>query len=255
MAVHTLQPGTPVNLPFPSGHGLKIDVGGGAVSIIQSSGSDVVINCSINSQHASHYSFTAQDGAIPVITGKVTHFGFNLGVKIEVAVPAGCAIDVHVAGGSVDMGDHDSKVTCSLQGGSFKAGDLSDALEAQVSGGSVNAGDVKGPIRLRVNAGSVKLGGVHGKAEIDVTAGSIDFVFAATPEGRLHASAGSIKVGVDKAARFIFTARAQAGNVTIQSPLVPATFSGNAFNGPINGGAAATLDATTSAGNVVLRAV
>jgi hypothetical protein len=254
MAVQTLQPNTPHSLPHPTGHGVRFDVGGAAVSISTATNGRLAVSYTINPQHIADYEVTVEDGPVPKVKGRVKNAGFNMNVQITAAVPADCAIEAQVAGGALDVADRAGSLTCHVKGGSVRTGNVDGSLDGQVAGGSIAAGFVGGAVTAKVNGGSVHLGGVGGHADIDVLGGSMDVVFTGPPEGKLRASAGTIKMGVPGTAAFTLMARAQAGNVTIQPPLVPQPFTGSAFNGPINGGGA-TVEASASAGNVVVRAV
>ncbi len=256
MPSQPLDPNRTYDFRRPERNRCVLDVEGGWIGVTPATGDSVRVICRIDPASSDKYRFAANedDGTLVIEGRRTSTLGGDFGVQVIAQVPTDCVIELRVAGGSIEVGRHNAAITAHVSGGSLRIERAADTLVVVAAGGSVAADEVAGSVRVQARGGSVRLGSVAGSADVDIKGGSLRIALTGQPDARLRTQAGDIKLTVPDAAGFKLLAGATAGRVKIKAPLVDGGFDGTTFSGAVNGGGATTVDAQTSAGNIILEA-
>ena len=223
-------------------------------------------------------------------TGPKNWFGrsHNMRVHFDVNVPREFDLDVHTAGGSIEVADIKGQVDVNTSGGHIKLGSIGGKVNAKTSGGSIslngsdgtadlrtsgggiNIGNVNGDVTAKTSGGSVSVDGARGNADVYTSGGSLNLekiygnITGHTSGGSITAeiigkidrdcslktSGGSIRVHLDKNIKVTVDARTSGGQVSSDFPItVQGKIKKNQLYGKINGGGP-MLTLKTSGGNI-----
>ncbi|MGH9443776.1 MAG: DUF4097 family beta strand repeat-containing protein [Thermoanaerobaculia bacterium] len=284
---------------------LKLDPGGrfvldtddGAVSVAGTSGSAArVVFASPRSDLEDRLAirFEAGPGSVRVTAKNRRRGWFEHGngrVRVTVEVPFQTAVEIHTAGGSIDVRDLRAPATLRTSGGALSAEGLAGDLDAETSGGSIALRDIRGSGRVRTSGGGIEAIKIEGSLDAGSSGGSVEvqqisgdlrahssggpiriteaggridadtsgggirasFARGNSKGGHLESSGGGITVSVDPAARLSIDA--DGDSVDTDLPLeVRGSFSHGSLHGRLNGGGG-SLRVETSGGSVRIRAL
>lgn len=228
-------------------------------------------------------------------TGPKNLFGrsHNIRVHFDVTVPREFDLDVHTAGGSIEVADIKGQVDVHTSGGHIKLGSIGGKVNAKTSGGSIslngsdgttdlrtsggsiNIGDVNGDVTAKTSGGSVSVDGARGNADVYTSGGSLHLekiygnITGHTSGGSITAeimgkidrdcslktSGGGITVYLNKNIETTIDAHTSGGSVSSDFPItVQGTIKKNQLYGKINGGGP-MLTLKTSGGNIRIQEV
>ncbi len=230
------------------------------------------------------------------VTAKNRHHGlffnnWNGRVRVEIEVPYETAVDIHTAGGAIDVKDVRSGAKLRTSGGALAISSLTGDLDAETSGGSIDLREIRGTSRVRTSGGGIEAVGIQGpldagssggsvevqkitgdlrahssggpiriseaggKVDADTSGGGIHAAFARgnSKGGRLESSGGGITVSVDPASRL--TIDAEGDHVDSDLPIeIRGAVSHGELHGQLNGGGA-SLRLETSGGSIRIRSL
>jgi DUF4097 and DUF4098 domain-containing protein YvlB len=229
------------------------------------------------------------------VTAKSRHHGwfdgFHGRVTVTVEVPFETSVDIHTAGGSIDLAGLKRPARLRTSGGSLRIADLSADLDGDTSGGSVHVRNVAGNARVGTSGGSIEAeriqgsldaatsggsvrvenvsgdlkahssGGpirileASGRVDADTSGGGVEVAFAKGngKGGRIESSGGGITVSLDPSVHLEIDAHAE--HVDSELPLtVSGRFSRESLHGTLNGGGP-SLRIETSGGSIRIRAI
>ena len=214
---------------------------------------------------------------------------WNGRVRVQVEVPFETSVEIHTAGGSIDVRELRSAARLRTSGGGVAAANLSGDLDAETSGGSIDLRDIRGSSRVRTSGGGIvavriegpldagtsggsveiqqisgdlrahssggpiRITEAGGRIDADTSGGGIHASFARgnSRGGRLESSGGGITVSVDPAAKLSIDAEGES--VDTELPLeIRGSFSRGSLHGSLNGGGS-PLRLETSGGSVRIR--
>jgi DUF4097 and DUF4098 domain-containing protein YvlB len=229
------------------------------------------------------------------VTAKDRHHGWfehwNGRVRVQVEVPYETAVEIHTAGGPIEVKDLRSGAKLRTSGGGLAAASLTGNLDAETSGGSIDLKDIRGASRVRTSGGGIEAIGIVGSLDAGTSGGSVEiekisgdlrahssggpiriaeaggrvdadtsgggirasFARGNSKGGRLESSGGGITVSVDRASNL--TIDAEGDHVDTDLPLeIRGSVSRGELHGRLNGGGA-SLKLETSGGSIHIRAL
>lgn len=193
-------------------------------------------------------------------------------LKYEIEVPAGAAVDVATAGGSIEVEAVNGPVELDTSGGSVTARSIGGPVEIDTSGGSIEIEDIRADAELSTSGGSIRAtsvtgsldaetsgGSIHveeigGRLRAETSGGTITAGLAAGNDfgGELSTSGGSIRVRLPAGAALSVDAQCSGGRVRSDLPItVTGTQSKDKLRGDLNGGGE-QLRLRTSGGSIVI---
>ncbi len=216
---------------------------------------------------------------------------WNGRVRVQVEVPFQTALEIHTAGGAIDVRGIRAAARLRTSGGGLAAEDLAGDLDAETSGGSIDLRNIRGSSRVRTagggiqavhldgpldagtsggsveiqtisgdlrahsSGGPIRITEAGGKIDADTSGGGIHASFARgnSKGGRLESSGGGITVSVDPAANLSIDA--EGDSVDTDLPLqIHGSASHGSLHGRLNSGGS-PLRLETSGGSVRIRAL
>jgi hypothetical protein len=250
-----------------AGGTLHLDVRGGNIRVVTGgtglalrahkigfaqSGNDVTITSTQDPQRSS---FLRNDG---------------LRVQWNIRVPANYNIDLHTAGGSINVTDLSGRldaktsggtielarirgpVSVNTSGGSIAIDTASENVSASTSGGSIEITDVQGTIDAHTSGGSIELVRIGNTVNAHTSGGSVSASFTRQPTGdsSLSTSGGDVDVKLAPSIRATLDAHASGGSVDADVPVsVTGKLQKGSLAGTINGGGPA-LKLHSSGGSI-----
>jgi len=183
----------------------------------------------------------------------------------KILVPKNIDLDLVTLGGSISVGDVDGNVILRTSGGSVTAGQIKGSAAIITQGGFIKSGNIGRDAELRSQGGTLEVGDVGGNAEFHTTAGQIRVGTVAgsvtatggrtiniTRAGEVKATTNAGDISIGDASRI--NAKSGGGNIT--SRRVRGPFQGHTESGDIRlDSAAAWVEASTGAGNIIVRMV
>jgi DUF4097 and DUF4098 domain-containing protein YvlB len=176
-------------------------------------------------------------------------------LRFVVEVQRDADLDLHTAGGGIEVDAIDGRVELHTSGGSVRVDDVDGDLIAKTSGGSIHAADIGGDATVKSSGGSLEIYDVAGLVEAHTSGGSVQARFTSgnANGGTLSTSGGSITAAVDPSIGLDIDAHTSGGRVSSDLPLtVAGTMSRTSLRGKLNGGGPA-LKLRTSGGSIRLR--
>lgn len=284
-------------LKLPPGGRFVLDTDDGGVVVTGKAGDTAhVVFTSPRSDLEDHLAIRFEAGASSVsVTAKNRRHGWlehwNGRVRVEVEVPFQTAVEIHTAGGSIDVRDLRAAARLRTSGGGVVAADLAGDLDADTSGGSIDLRDIRGSSRVRTSGGGIEAVHIDGPLDAGTSGGSVEiqhisgdlrahssggpirvtdaggridadtsgggihasFARGNSKGGRLESSGGGITVSVDPAASLSIDA--EGDSVDTDLPLqIRGSVSHGSLHGQLNGGGS-PLHLETSGGSVRIRAL
>lgn len=194
----------------------------------------------------------------------------RLRVHIVIAVPNEYNVDLHTAGGSIQVEDLKGKVDSHTSGGSLKFGNIEGDVDGRTSGGSITLESCMGEVNVKTSGGGICIGRVKGNVDAHTSGGAIDVeevfgnIIAKTSGGHiectltkqpttncyLKTSGGSIRVNLKEDIAVNLDAKTSGGRVRTDFPVViQGELKSRHLNTEINGGGP-DLIAHTSGGGI-----
>ncbi len=250
----------------PLGGKLTLDTELGSVVIVGRETREVVVHADMNGSDdfLSRMQINAAQGSDGVtVTGRERRgswfdwlFDFDRNrVLYTIAVPRDYPIDIHTAGGSLDVRHLTASVHGETSGGSVTLRDLHGPIDAHTSGGHIDAAELQGPVELRSSGGRIEVtdatgdldlrtsgGGIQlehidGKVQARTSGGSVEAQILSNRSVSLVTSGGSITLLLPANVRGSIDAHTSGGRVAATIPLTStATASGTELRGTLNGG-------------------
>lgn len=261
---------------------LRTDVGTVKVNGTDSPEVSIVADIHGREREVNGFEITAEQTADNVtVVGEARNHGswfFNFGNDIDVdytiRVPRSYNLTVKTAGGDLYVSDVNGAVNGHTSGGNVGATRVEGNVDLQTSGGNVKAEQVKGELRLETSGGEVTAMQVTGNVEAGTSGGNVlvseveGTVRAETSGGNVtvkvrggnkgvHAetSGGDIEIAIAKDAGATIDASTSGGDVVCDMPVtMQGRISETRIKGTVNGGGP-TIYAHTSGGSVRIRAM
>lgn len=156
----------------------------------------------------------------------------NLQVEYTVFVPSKYNLDLHTAGGSIEISDLEGEVNARTSGGNLRLAAITGAVKVHTSGGSIILSSGKGPADLHTSGGNLKIGQIEGDLvartsggtiTVDNVRGSVD---AETSGGNIYVneafgpvmartSGGSVSAKLNEQPKSKSVLRTSGGNVAV----------------------------------------
>jgi DUF4097 and DUF4098 domain-containing protein YvlB len=173
--------------------------------------------------------------------------------RIVVTVPERYGIDVHTAGGDVELTDSSGSATLHTSGGDIVAKNVNGNVEARTSGGGISADTIRGDVDAGTSGGDVRLLNVDGKIRAQTSGGSVHCSLVGTNRGiSASTSGGDIELALPRATTADFEATTSGGEISSELPLATREQRDGHVSGSINGGGL-PINARTSGGGISLR--
>jgi len=173
---------------------------------------------------------------------------------VEVTVPHRYRINVHTAGGSVELRDTIGAATLRTSGGDIVAKNVAGDVEAKTSGGGILANTIRGDVDADTSGGDVRLLHVDGKIRGQTSGGSVQCSLVGINRGILATtSGGSIELTLPGNTTAAIEATSSGGEFSSDIPVATTEFQEGHVKGSINGGGQ-SIDLRTSGGGISLRA-
>jgi hypothetical protein len=284
-------------LKLEPGGRFVLDTDEGGVVVIGTAGAAAhVVFTSPRSDLEDHLAirFDAGPKSVSVAAKNRRHGWFehwNGRVRVQVEVPFETSIEIHTAGGSIDVRELRSAARLRTSGGGLAAANLAGDLDAETSGGSIDLRDIRGSSHVRTSGGGIEAVRIEGPLDAGTSGGSVEiqkisgdlrahssggpiriteaggridadtsgggihasFARGNSKGGRLESSGGGITVSVDPAASLSIDAEGDSVNTDL--PLeIRGSVSRGSLHGRLNGGGS-PLHLETSGGSVRIRAL
>jgi hypothetical protein len=261
---------------------LRTDVG--TVKVTGGSSDEVSITADIRGREREVDGFTItaeQSGDGVSVTGESKSrgswfFNSNDGIDVEytIRVPKSYNLKIRTSGGDLYISEVAGTVEGKTSGGNVDASALEGRVDLQTSGGNVKAERVKGDVKLETSGGEVSASKIVGNVDAGTSGGNVNIndvegsVRAETSGGDVtvsvrggnkgvyaESSGGDIEIAVAKSSGATIDATTSGGDVVCDMPVtVEGRISEGRIKGTVNGGGP-KIYAHTSGGNVRIRAV
>jgi len=173
--------------------------------------------------------------------------------QIEVTVPRHYGINIHTAGGNVELTDSVGPATLRTSGGDIVAKNLNGIVEAKTSGGGIFADTIRGDVDAGTSGGDVRLLNVDGKIRGQTSGGNVHCSLAGINRGiSATTSGGSIELTLPRATTANIEAVTSGGGISSDLPVASTEWQEGHVKGTINGGGP-PIDARTSGGSISVR--
>jgi DUF4097 and DUF4098 domain-containing protein YvlB len=204
--------------------------------------------------------------------GGRTGFGDEMDARWTVSVPKAYNVELHTAGGDVEIVGVNGDLRGGTSGGDVRVSDVRGTVELETSGGDVTGERITGPVHLSTSGGEVHAKSIVGDIDLrtsggDVTAEGIDGAVSARTSGgnvlvnvagankgvKAETSGGDIELVLAKSVGAEIDISTSGGEVTCDIPVtVQGKISEESIRGMVNGGGPKVY-AHTSGGNVKVR--
>ncbi len=173
---------------------------------------------------------------------------------IEVTVPQRYEINIHTAGGDVELTGSTGSATLHTSGGDIVARNVNGKVEAHTSGGGILADTIHGEVDAGTSGGDVRLLRVDGKIRARTSGGDVQCGLLGINRGiSASTSGGSIQLTLPRATTANFEATTSGGEFDSEIPVATRVRQNGHVKGSINGGGQ-PIDVSTSGGDISLRA-
>jgi DUF4097 and DUF4098 domain-containing protein YvlB len=219
----------------------RLETDAGSVSIVGTSSSEVAVVADIrgSEKDVRDFEITANqtDNGVEVKgRGPQSHWFFwnwhELDIHYTINLPHEYAVRVNTSGGDIDVHSIKGSVQGETSGGDILLADIEGEVAMNTSGGGIRAEKVKGDLRTETSGGDIAITSVVGSVDVSTSGGGIR---VSDVEGKVRAetSGGDVTVKVVGSNRGVF-AETSGGNIDLY----------------LNNDMAATIDASTSGGEV-----
>jgi DUF4097 and DUF4098 domain-containing protein YvlB len=174
----------------------------------------------------------------------------GVSISYDITVPRDARVRLRSGSGSQTIDGIEGRVEARTGSGSVRFSNLEGGATATAGSGSIEIDNVRGDVDVRTGSGSVRMLGLRGGAIARTGSGAIEVRGEPTREWRLHASSGSVTVGIPENARFDLSARTSSGHIDSRHPVtVLGTFGRRQLQGKVRGGGV-LVDISTSSGSI-----
>ena len=181
----------------PSG-AVRVELDRGDVEVLSHPDSDVRVEARARGVGASsiHFELERRDGEW-ILTGStepwVSWMSSGPRVAVRIWVPRPCGVEVHTAGGDVEIVGIAGSVGARTSWGSIRVRDVDGPVDAQTSGGSIATRAVRGDVSAETAGGRIDVAGVEGDVHA-VTRGDRITLTRVLGDVEAHASGGPIEI-------------------------------------------------------------
>lgn len=163
-------------------------------------------------------------------------------------------LDAQTSGGAIDVQDCSGPITVETSGGRIKVTEGKGSLNAHTSGGGIEVRNFVGDTDVRTSGGGLDLEKVSGKLVGKTSGGAIRASIAGAVLGdvKLETTAGSIDLSVPAGAALTIDARTSIGEVVSRLPIQTTEADRDRLLGTLNGGGK-SVRLETSAGNITIK--
>jgi DUF4097 and DUF4098 domain-containing protein YvlB len=245
------------------GGSLFVDADGASVEVTGNDGNQVVVHMVSRDSDDNLANTTleavqkANDVSVTMRRNKRSWFqwgSWNSEQSIEVSVPRRYTVNVHTAGGAIQLRDSEGAASLRTSGGSFSAENVTGNVELRTSGGSIHAETIRGDVNANTSGGDVRLLQVDGKIQGHTSGGSLRCSLVGANRGiSATTSGGSIELTLPRATAGTVEATTSGGQVSSELPLSSTVREDSRLLGSLNGGGE-PIYAHTSGGSISLRA-
>ena len=173
---------------------------------------------------------------------------------IEVTVPQRYGVNIHTAGGSLELTNTVGSATLHTSGGDIVAKNVNGNVEARTSGGGILADTIRGDVDAGTSGGDLRLLHVDGNIRGQTSGGSVECSLVGINRGiSAKTSGGSIQLTLPRATTANIEATTSGGGFSSELPVATTVRQDSHVKGSINGGGQ-PIDVRTSGGSISLRA-
>lgn len=229
-------------LAVEPGGRLRVELPGGAVVVESHDADEVRVDALAAGVGATRLDFElSRQGSEVRLEGQRSGWLSSLlsrtHVRVRVRVPHEFAVDVHTAGGDIEVDDLEGDVRARTSGGRITLGHIEGDVDAETSGGAIEVGEIEGDLRVRTSGGpirifevegavdartsggSIEILGVGGDVDARTSGGSISVRFDEAPGGRIETSGGGIDVEYPDGEGADLDAQTSGGQVEIDAAI------------------------------------
>jgi Toastrack DUF4097 len=252
-------------LDAPAGGRLTFDADVGSVAVTGADVSQVVVHADLEGSDSFlnriHISAEQTSSGVTIQLHMDHNSWFDMlvigsnRVNFTVQVPRSYPVNLHTAGGSLDVrnlnawvhgktsggGIHVQDVVGTVDvhtsGGGVSAEHLNGSATLSTSGGSIDASDSTGDLDVNTSGGGIRILNDDGKIDAHTSGGSIRAELHTNDGISLETSGGSITLMLPQSAHGSIDAETSGGNVSSDLPVTTTgTVSGSHLRGTIGGG-------------------
>jgi DUF4097 and DUF4098 domain-containing protein YvlB len=179
---------------------------------------------------------------------------WNGGGYIDITVPPHYGINVHTAGGSIELTDSIGSAKLQTSGGDIVAKKVNGNVEAHTSGGGILADTIHGDVDADTSGGDIRLLNIDGKIRGETSGGNVNCSLVGANRGiSATTSGGSIQLTLPRGTTANVEATTSGGDITSEIPVASKEWKDGQVKGSINGGGQ-PIYVHTSGGGISLRA-
>ena len=254
---------------------LRVDLKGGSIEVESHDVNEVRVEANVRGMGSRSMNFELDgDGVDVEFTADLRAWASVFGgprLRVRLRVPERYDVDIHTAGGNVDIEEIRGDVKARTSGGSIKVDQIEGRVElwtsggpieakeirgdltASTSGGRIRAAEVTGRVKAHTSGGPIKVTDVQGAVDLHTSGGEISVRFTDAPEGVLETSGGGIEVEFPEDVGADLDAKVSGGRVEVEHGiLVQGSQDPQHVVGKVNGGGR-RLRLRTSGGNIRVR--
>lgn len=138
----------------------------------------------------------------------------NLQVEYTVSIPKKFDLDLHTAGGNIEISDVEGEVIAQTSGGNISLDSAKGNANLRTSGGNLHVGDVEGDVDAGTSGGSIDVERVKGTANVHTSGGDIR-VREAHGTVSAHTSGGNVSAQLSDQPNSKCALRTSGGNVSV----------------------------------------
>lgn len=221
-----------------------------------------------------------RENALGGIIGRAPH------VALEIAVPAGVAVEASLVSGDVTIADVQGDATLNLVSGNAEIEAITGDLRVNTTSGDLNVDDIRGTViatsvsgaitlsgdlreaQISTTSGDVEIEGVSGPISVTTISGSVDvadadaarlnlettsgdvrFAGVVSDDGRISTISGDVDVRLDADADVRIDARTLSGDLEVDDDLGALERERRRISGTVGAGGP-LLDISTTSGDV-----
>jgi hypothetical protein len=180
----------------------------------------------------------------------------SYGADFDIAAPAATALDLTTSNGAVRIVGIVADITARTSNGAMEAANCAGAISMSTSNGAVTLTSTTGAAVIVTTNGRVTAAPHQGSIDARTTNGAMDCDLArfdTTDAATLHSSNGRVTVSLPADASVSFDAASSNGRVRVEGFSVNYTLNDVAHRRGTIGSGRATLNITTSNGDVTIR--
>ena len=163
-------------------------------------------------------------------------------------------LDAQTSGGAIDVQDCNGPIAVKTSGGRIKVTEGKGSLNAHTSGGGIEVRNFVGDTEVRTSGGGLDLEKVSGKLVGKSSGGAIKASIAGSILGdiKLETTTGNIDLSVPVGAAFTIDAKTSIGEVVSRLPIQTTEADRDRLHGTLNGGGK-SVRLETSVGNITIK--